>query len=174
MKKRWLTILPVVLLLMACRISCVAEDGMRYFTTFTTQNILGETVTEAILQEKDLTVVNIWTTWCNPCLNEMPALAQWEKELPENVQILYLCQNLKEGDEVRLKTVQTIAEKTGVDPAKVLVWTREGFIELERRLTAYPTTLFVNRDGRFWEYPIVGAYVEGYQKTVDALVKVIR
>lgn len=28
--------------------------------------------------------VNIWATWCEPCIEEMPRLAQWKAELAEN------------------------------------------------------------------------------------------
>ena len=36
----------------------------------------------------DLTVVNFWGTFCNPCINEMPELAKWNEEMPDNVQML--------------------------------------------------------------------------------------
>ena len=48
----------------------------------------GNTVTNDILSQADLTVVNFWGTFCNPCINEMPELAKWNEEMPDNVQML--------------------------------------------------------------------------------------
>ena len=41
---------------------------------FTTKDLDGNEVTEEIFAKKDLTVVNIWGTFCTPCIGEMPAL----------------------------------------------------------------------------------------------------
>lgn len=45
------------------------------FPAFTTTDLNGNAVTEEIFLGKALTVVNIWGTFCDPCVNEMPLLA---------------------------------------------------------------------------------------------------
>lgn len=55
--------------------------------SFTAQTLTGETVTEAIFAEADLTVINVWGTYCGPCKEEMPFLGMLHNEL-ENVQVL--------------------------------------------------------------------------------------
>ena len=45
-------------------------------------------VTNDIFSQADLTVVNFWGTFCNPCIDEMPELAKWNEEMPDNVQML--------------------------------------------------------------------------------------
>ena len=51
---------------------------------FSTTDLEGNTVTNDIFSQADLTVVNFWGTFCNPCINEMPELAKWNEEMPDN------------------------------------------------------------------------------------------
>lgn len=139
--------------------------------SFVTKNIEGETVTEEIFAGKELTVINVWATWCNPCLNEMPELAAWAQELPEGVQLLFLCQDLSsEDDSTTLATVRKIADKTGIDPKNVLFWLEGELPELDAKLTAFPTTFFVDGSGQLLNDMIVGANPAAYKQTVEALL----
>ena len=38
-------------------------------SAFSTVDLQGNTVTEEIFSNADLTVVNFWATYCNPCIN---------------------------------------------------------------------------------------------------------
>ena len=53
------------------------KDG---FGAFESETLDGEKVTEEIFQQADLTMVNIWATFCGPCIQEMPDLAQLSEE----------------------------------------------------------------------------------------------
>ena len=66
------------------------ETDASAFPAFTATDLDGNTVTESIFTEKDLTVLNIWGTFCGPCIGEMPELGKWAKEMPDNVQIVGL------------------------------------------------------------------------------------
>ena len=55
-----------------------AETGLPgQMPSFTAKDLDGNTVTEEIFAEKDLTVVNIWGTFCPPCIAEMPELGEF-------------------------------------------------------------------------------------------------
>ena len=43
---------------------------------FIAKDLQGNEITESIFAEKDLTVVNIWGTFCPPCIAEMPELGE--------------------------------------------------------------------------------------------------
>ena len=49
---------------------------------FTTEDLDGNEVTESILKDKDVTMINIWGTFCPPCIEEMPELAKLSASLP--------------------------------------------------------------------------------------------
>ena len=46
---------------------------------FSMQDIQGETYTQDMFADYDLTMVNVFTTWCTPCVNEIPDLQRKNK-----------------------------------------------------------------------------------------------
>ena len=51
-----------------------AVSSGKVFGSFQAETLTGESVTEAALEESALTMVNIWGTFCGPCISEMPDL----------------------------------------------------------------------------------------------------
>ena len=43
---------------------------------FESVDLEGNTVDESILADHQLTMINVWATFCGPCINEMPDLGQ--------------------------------------------------------------------------------------------------
>lgn len=133
---------------------------------FTTKDLDGNTVTESIFGEKDLTVINIWGTFCTPCVGEMPELGEWAKEMPENVQIVGLISDiLGEEDTEHRDLAIAITEKAGADFVQIIV--NSDFDSIMKWVTGVPTTLFVDRKGNLVGEPIIGANVEGYKAFVE-------
>ena len=60
-----------------------AANGL--FGAFETQTHYGIPVTEEIFTQADLTMVNIWGTFCGPCIREMPDLGELADEYAENI-----------------------------------------------------------------------------------------
>ena len=62
-----------------------ADNGENYadtsvFGTFTAKDLDGNEVTQDIFASNKLTMVNIWATFCGPCINEMPDLGELAAE----------------------------------------------------------------------------------------------
>lgn len=51
--------------------------------TFTTADIYGTEYTNELFAGSTLTLVNVFATWCVPCINEMPELEQLRKDMEE-------------------------------------------------------------------------------------------
>ncbi len=68
--------------------SAPSDAPAEYAFSFTAQTLEGETVTEAVFSEHDLTMVNVWASWCPPCRGELSELATLYGRLPENVGFL--------------------------------------------------------------------------------------
>ena len=45
-------------------------------TGFEAHDMEGNAVSSEIFAQSKITMVNVWATYCNPCLNEMPALGE--------------------------------------------------------------------------------------------------
>lgn len=118
---------------------------------FTTQDVNGNEYTQDMFQDYDLTLVNIFTTWCSPCVAEMPELeklCQQMKDQGVNVVGFVLDVLNEEGEIVQedLERAQELVERTGVTYPVLLP--DSGY--LNGRLTgieAFPETFFVDREG---------------------------
>lgn len=134
--------------------------------SFTTKDLEGNTVTDSIFSEKDLTVVNIWGTFCGPCIGEMPELAEWSESMPSNVQIIGLvCDIEGEDDQEHKDKAKEIMEKAGADFTNLIP--KEGLDSLLSGVTGVPTTMFVDKNGNITGKAVVGANVEAYKEFVE-------
>lgn len=133
---------------------------------FTAKDLQGNEVTESIFGEKDLTVVNIWGTFCPPCIGEMPELGEWAEAMPDNVQIVGLIIDIQgEDDQEHLDLAVEITEKAGAKFTQIIA--NEDFYGILSQVVGVPTTLFVDKEGNLAGPPIVGADVDGYKKFVE-------
>ena len=135
------------------------------FPAFTTDLLTGGTVDNSIFAGKDLTVINIWGTTCAPCVMEMPELAAWSEEMPENVQLVGLLCDVVADNEEDMETAQFICESTGVNYPNWLC--SEDLEEFLTGIVFTPTTIFVDRSGAIVGEPICGAYVDQYKAFVS-------
>ena len=130
---------------------------------FSTTDLEGNTVTNDIFSQADLTVVNFWGTFCNPCINEMPELAKWNEEMPDNVQMLGL--EAMNCTFMQSPTAQQIVEKTGVTYENVIA--PGAFDQFINKLAGVPTTVFIDKNGKVVGEAVVGAKVEEYKQHVE-------
>lgn len=143
-----------------------SEQFPSQMPAFSAKDLSGNIVTESIFAQKDLTVVNIWGTFCSPCVGEMPSLGQWAKDMPDNVQLIGLITDISgDDDTVRHDLAVSIMEKADADFLQIIA--NQDFYPILKWITGVPTTLFVDKEGNIVGSPIVGADVEGYQKFVE-------
>ena len=83
MKKRIIAILiGMLLLLTGCGAADsgsggeAGESGDVNFSNFTAADLEGNAVDGSVMREAELTVLNIWATFCGPCIEEMPGLGE--------------------------------------------------------------------------------------------------
>ena len=140
---------------------------------FETQDLNGNAVSNDIFSGKDLTIINIWGTYCGPCIDEMPQLAAWSAEMPENVQIIGLVSDLYSADDAEtLETAKAICEATGADAYTHLI-ANESFYSLLSGIVGVPTTLFVDENGVPVAEPVVGANVPRCQQIVNDYISTL-
>lgn len=125
--------------------------------SFEAVDVEGNTVTADVFSETELTMVNVWATYCRPCLQEMPGLGELAGEYEsEEFQILGIISDVPES--VKPETLELVAElieKTGADYPHLLL-NRSLNDSLLTDVTAVPTTFFIDKDGRVLE-TVIGA-----------------
>lgn len=142
-------------------------EPLNAFPAFTTTDLMGNTVSNVVFSGKDLTVVNVWATYCGPCIDEMDELAAWSASMPENVQLVGLVSDLYSLEDTEtLETAQMICEATGADSYLHLVASQD-FVPLLSTVVGVPTTFFVDSTGAIVGEPIVGANVSGCMAFVE-------
>ena len=137
------------------------------FPAFATTDLSGNPVTSDIFAAKDLTVVNVWGTFCGPCIDEMDELAAWSASMPDNVQLVGLVSDLHSLEDAEtLEMANLICESTGADSYLHLV-AGVDFYSLINQVVGVPTTFFVDATGAVVGEPIVGANVPGCMAFVE-------
>ena len=135
---------------------------------FTTIDLEGNTVTsKELFSGNKITMVNFWGTWCPNCMDEMSYLAQLQERLQEKgCGILGLDYEMALTGDEALQAAKDVLQEYGVTYPNAVMPE-----ELNEKVIGYPTTFFVNEDGVVLTLPIVGAYVDGYESTIDALLE---
>jgi len=136
--------------------------------TFTTTTVTGETVTNEIFAAKKITIVNIWGTFCPPCIAEMPELGEMARNLPADAQIIGLVCDASENS-VQIQRAQKILQEANADFVNIIP--NEQLIKFTENVEAVPTTIFINSKGEVVGTAIIGANVEGYKDELQKLLK---
>lgn len=149
-------------------------DDVNNVGNFEAQDIFGNTYNQDYFKDYDLTLVNIFATWCSPCVREMPELESLRKAYAEkgiNLGIMAMVMDAKTAngiDEGAIERAQMLHERSGVQFPYVIPddsYMNGRLIGIE----AYPETFFVDSNGNIVSDPYVGANSqEGWSKVVDA------
>ena len=141
-----------------------STDISGYIGDFVTSDLDGNEVTGAIFGEKDVTIVNVWGTFCPPCIGELPDLQEMSESLPENAQMIGILCDVTERKGDEYKDALDLISENGITYRNLLISDSMKFTE---KLMYVPTTLLVDKDGNVIGDPIVGAAVENYKKALE-------
>ena len=129
---------------------------------FEGQDLDGNAVTSDIFSQSKLTMINVWATYCNPCLREMPDLGELAGEYDTaDFQLIGIVSDVQEnGSEDKLEKAVSLVEKTGADYPHLLL-NESLYSALVVNVSGVPTTFFVDENG-----VVLGAVVGSYEKSV--------
>lgn len=143
-------------------------------SSFSTTDLDGNIVDQSVLEDYDLTMVNVWATFCRPCIKEMPDLGELAQEYAdENVQIVGLVSDVLNTDgsisEEQVQTARDIVAQTGANYLHLLPST--DLFGVLGQISAVPTTFFVDSEGKQVGYAVVSAQSkEKWMETIDAML----
>lgn len=138
---------------------------------FTMQDVQGQAYTQEMFADYDLTMVNVFATWCSPCINEIPDLQKLSEEMKDKgVNVVGIVLDAVDAsgnvDQEAVETAKVLADLTGVSYPFLIP--DAGY--LNGRLigiSAVPETFFVDKNGN-----IVGETYSG-SRSFDDWKKVV-
>jgi thiol-disulfide isomerase/thioredoxin len=101
----------------------------------------GNTVDLAELHGK-VVLVNLWATWCEPCLREMPSLERLQARLGDRIAVLAVSED-RGGD----KVVEPFIAKLGLKSVKTFIDSRSA-VGHAFEVRGLPTSFLIGRDGK--------------------------
>lgn len=145
------------------------DAGLSLLKSFEANCLDGSTFTQDDLAEKDVTVINFWALTCGPCIREMPEIAEFEKSLPDNVQLITVCLDGADAEDI----VKDVLEEAGYEGITLL--DGDGDFAMTCRAIMYtPTTVLVDSEGTMLGDAIIGGrdnLAEVYLEAVNSALK---
>ncbi len=142
---------------------------------FTATDLEGNTVTQEIFADSDLTMVNIWATFCGPCINEMPELGELKKDYADKgVNVVGIVIDVTDSDGTvtadGLALAEEIVSETGADYTHLLP--SGDLMALSNAISVVPTTVFVDSEGNVVGEEYYGALdYDNWARVIDYLLE---
>lgn len=140
---------------------------------FKTKTLDGKEIDSSVFKDSKLTMINIWATFCGPCIEEMPDLQRLYEELKgENINLIGLVSDTPDEDNEEL--AKQILEKKGAKFTNIIP-DENIKNNILKDISGVPTTLFVDSEGNIIGEFIVGSRgKEAYKKEIEARLKNIK
>lgn len=126
-----------------------------------TVDLDGAAVTSDDFSDNKLTVMNVWATWCPPCVDELPHLQEMSKAFADkDVEVIGVLQDgvseLGVRSDKTIESAKKLLQEAGADYRVILPDTAimETFIA---QMQYFPTTFFLDREGNVVE-TVIGAH----------------
>lgn len=121
------------------------------FPDIDTYDYAGNHVTTDIFKGHKVTMINVWATFCGPCIEEMPILEELSREYSAtDFQLIGLCADTIKpngaDDELKYPLALDIVDRTGITYTCIKP-TPELISGVLASVQAYPTTFFVDEEG---------------------------
>lgn len=131
----------------------------------------GKSLGELGLLGEKLTVLNVWATWCPPCIGELPHLEDISQHFNGNgVKVIGIMQDgVNETFEPQENTIAngiTLLENAGVTYPN-LVPDADFFSQYIAEMQVFPTTYFLDADGNIISTLQGAQDFDGWKDTID-------
>lgn len=116
---------------------------MKKIPDFTCKDMNGNEIANEVFSDYKLTLVNLWGTWCNPCVAEMPKLQQlYEKYYDKGLNIIGVTEDATGNEDL----VQKIVDTHGVTYT-ILYPDDQFYDDFVSICFSFPTSLLVDSEG---------------------------
>lgn len=156
-----------------------ADKNVPFFGAFESETIDGEKVTDNVFKGNKVTMVNVWGTFCSPCIREMPDLQKlsetYESKGVKLIGIVADTYDYTKGENNadKIADAEDIIEQTGVKYMNILPSVSLNSAKLDT-IFSFPTTYFLDENGAIIGSEYVGSrsYDQWCQIVDDILERV--
>ena len=151
------------------RVSAPEPEQSDLAINFEGTDIEGNVVTSEIFSQSKLTMVNVWATYCNPCLSEMPGLGELADEFDEEeFRIIGIISDVVEGEEQEL--AEDLIERTQAGYTHLLL-NESIYNALLTDVAAVPTTFFIDENGIVLDTVVGAMKKSAWEEKINALLE---
>ena len=144
--------------------SSTSENKAIQAYDFTAMDKDGKTVKLSDFKGKKV-YINMWASWCGPCMREIPELEKTYQKLKDNKDIVFLSMTSPNDSEFKNQSPQDKGKEVILNKAKELGVTYPVLFDVNDRfiinyaIRSFPTHIFINSDGTIGNR-IAGAVTE--------------
>ena len=183
-----ITLLSSALILSACSSSTEKKEETNKQTSttsssetkptqafdFTAMDKDGKTVKLSDFKGKKV-YINMWASWCGPCMREIPELEKTYQKLKDNKDIVFLSMTSPNDAEFKNQSPQDKSKDVILKKAKELGATYPVLFDVNDRfiinyaIRSFPTHIFINSDGTIGNRIAGGVTEESLTKEIEKL-----
>lgn len=183
MKLKIFALLFITLMFVGCGIStppvtseatAASEDITEepFVVTFEATTIDGTAISSDCFADSKLTMLNVWATYCNPCLREMPDLGEIAVSYDSSdFQMLGAISDVTVfSEESAIVEAAALIEETGAATYPHLLLNESLYQNLIGGVDSVPTTFFINQKGELLGYVIGSQSKETWEELINELL----
>ena len=154
--------------------SSTSENKAIQAFDFTAMDKDGKTVKLSDFKGKKV-YINMWASWCGPCMREIPELEKTYKKLKNNKDIVFLSMTSPNDSEFKNQSPQDKGKDVILNKAKELGVTYPVLFDVNDRfiinyaIRSFPTHIFINSDGTIGNRIAGGVTEELLTKEIEKL-----
>lgn len=139
--------------------------------SFEAQDMDGNTVSSDIFGESKITMVNVWATYCNPCLSEMPELGELAQEYDAGeFRLIGIISDVPENaQQEAVDMAEALIEQTGAAYTHLLI-NESLYNALLTDVMAVPTTFFFDENGVLLDTVVGAMEKSAWEEKIDGLL----
>ena len=154
--------------------SSTSENKAIQAFDFTAMDKDGKTVKLSDFKGKKV-YINMWASWCGPCMREIPELEKTYQKLKNNKDIVFLSMTSPNDSEFKNQSPQDKGKDVILNKAKELGVTYPVLFDINDRfiinyaIRSFPTHIFINSDGTIGNRIAGGVTEELLTKEIEKL-----
>ncbi len=126
------------------------------FPNFVGNDFDGNTVDNSMFSKNEATLLNFWFNGCSACVDEMPALEEFNARLREKgAELVGINVQANESKEA-LDEAKEILSKQGVTYRNIIIDDEQDARAYIAKIFSFPTTVIVDKNGHIVGQPILG------------------